>query len=213
MSHPTPRWQRRAEDRPQEILEAALEVFVTRGYAATRLEDVAKQAGVSKGTVYLYYSGKEELFKALVEHAIVPELEAAEALVRGHEGSCRALLEKLLRYWWNNIACSRLSGIPKLMVSEAGNFPDLARYFADTVVRRNRALLQGVLETGMAAGEFRTLPGDLGARMVLSPLLFGVLWKHSFQPLETPPLDMDAYFETALEVLLRGLQEDESCES
>lgn len=214
MPLPSPRWQRRADDRPAEILNAALEVFVERGFSASRLEDVAKRAGISKGTLYLYFSGKEELFKALVEHAIVPELESAETLAREHRGTSRELLEQLLRFWWNTIAGSRLSGIPKLVLSEAGNFPELARYFAETVILRNRAILEGVLEVGMARGEFRRLPVDLASRTLLSPLLFGALWKHSFQPLEDPPLDQEAFFATALQVLLRGLLEtDPPCAS
>jgi len=200
-----PRWQRRADDRPQELLQAALTVFVERGFAAARLDEVAKRAGVSKATVYLYFSGKEDLFKALVESAIVPELEHVEVLAQQHVGSSRDLLIKLVSAIWRAIALSPLSGLPKLMMSEASNFPDLARFFLQTVIRRHWALLRQVIETGMANGEFRPLPADLAVRIFVAPLMMAVFWKHSFMPLEETPLDFEHYFAVALDISLAGL--------
>ena len=200
-----PRWQRRADERPQELLDAALAVFVERGFAAARLEEVAKRAGVSKGTVYLYFSGKEELLKALVESAIVPELDNVEALARSHDGSSRELLVKMVGAMWRAIALSPLSGIPKLMLSEAGNFPELARFFLETVIQRHWSLLRRVMEEGMARGEFRPLPADLAVRIFVAPLMMAVFWKHSFMPLEEKPLDFERYFAVALDMMLDGL--------
>jgi AcrR family transcriptional regulator len=200
-----PRWQRRADERPQELLEAALAVFVERGFAAARLEEVAKRAGVSKGTVYLYFTGKEDLLKALVQSAIVPELDNVEALMRSHGGSSRELLVKMVGIMWRAIALSPLSGIPKLMLSEAGNFPELARFFLETVIERHWSLLRRVLEQGMARGEFRALPPDLAVRVFVAPMLMAVLWKHSFLPLEAKPLDFERYFAVALDMTLDGL--------
>ena len=204
-TEPLPRWQRRADERPQELLEAALAVFVERGFAAARLEEVAKRAGVSKGTVYLYFSSKEDLLKALVQSAIVPELDNVEALMRSHGGSSRELLVKMVGAMWRAIALSPLSGIPKLMLAEAGNFPELARFFLETVIERHWSLLQRVLEQGMARGEFRALPPDLAVRIFVAPMMMAVLWKHSFMPLEATPLDFERYFAVALDMMLDGL--------
>jgi AcrR family transcriptional regulator len=204
-TEPLPRWQRRADERPQELLEAALAVFVERGFAAARLEEVAKRAGVSKGTVYLYFSSKEDLLKALVQSAIVPELDNVEALMRSHRGSSRELLVKMVGVMWRAIALSPLSGIPKLMLAEAGNFPELARFFLETVIERHWSLLRRVLEQGMARGEFRALPPDLAVRIFVAPMMMAVLWKHSFMPLEATPLDFERYFAVALDMTLDGL--------
>lgn len=200
-----PRWQRRADERPQELLDAALEVFVERGFAAARLDEVAKRAGVSKGTVYLYFSSKEDLLKALVESAIVPELENVEALAREHAGSSRELLIAMVKAMWRSIALSPLSGIPKLMLAEAGNFPDLARYFLDAVIQRHWAVMRKVMEEGMERGEFRRLPSDLAVRIFIAPMMIAVFWKHSFMPLEAIPMDMDRYFTVALDMSLAGI--------
>ncbi len=201
----SPRWHRRADERPRELLDAALAVFVERGFAAARLEEVAKRAGVSKGTVYLYFTGKEDLLKALVRSAIVPELENVEALAKDHDGSRRELLIKIVSAMWRAIAMSPLSGIPKLMLSEAGNFPELARFFLEEVIQRHWALMRRVMEEGMASGEFRRLPSDLAVRIFIAPMMMAVFWKHSFMPLEETPMDFDRYFAVALEMSLAGL--------
>lgn len=204
-SETPPRWQRRADERPQELLDAALEVFVERGFAAARLDEVAKRAGVSKGTVYLYFSSKEDLLKALVESAIVPEVENVEALAREHAGSSRELLIAMVEAMWRSIALSRLSGIPKLMLAEAGNFPDLARFFLEAVIQRHWAVMRKVLEEGMERGEFRRLPSDLAVRIFIAPMMMAVFWKHSFMPLEEVPTNMDRYFTVALDMALAGI--------
>src|SRR6476659_1734794 len=125
-----PRWERRKDARPQELLEAAIDLFVERGYAATRLEDVARRAGVSKGTLYLYYENKDELFKAVVRGSIVPVIGEAEASV---------------------------SGIIKLVTAEAGNFPELASFYQEEVINRGTRATASMLERGIARGEFRTI--------------------------------------------------------
>jgi AcrR family transcriptional regulator len=107
---PAPRWTRRKEARPAELLAAALELFVERGYAATRLEDVARRAGVSKGTVYLYFPGKEDLFKAVVREGLVPLLERGEKVVAEHEGSAVDLIRELVRGWWEGIGMTLRPG-------------------------------------------------------------------------------------------------------
>src|ERR1700674_4704610 len=111
-----PRWERRKDARPAELLAAAVELFVERGYAATRLDDVARQAGVSKGTVYLYFASKEELFKAVVREGLVPLLERGEKMVAEHHGSAAELIRNLVHGWWESIGLTPFAGLPKLMI-------------------------------------------------------------------------------------------------
>src|SRR5262249_3716977 len=127
------RWKRRKEARPQEILEAALECFAERGFAATRLDDVAARAGVTHATAYLDYSGQAELFKAVVRGLLRPNLERLEALAA--QGSAAEQLERLLTPF-AAVVSSPVAALPKLVLSEAGNFPDLARFYLDEVAHR-----------------------------------------------------------------------------
>jgi AcrR family transcriptional regulator len=211
-THPTatdkthePRWHRRKEARPVEILDAALEEFVARGFAATRLDDIAKRAGCTKGTIFLYFATKEELFKAMVREYVVPRIQLAEQVVEQHEGPVRDLLEKVLRSRWEGLLNSHLSGLPKLMFSEAGNFPDLVRFYHDEVVARSQALVRRILELGIARGEFRELDVHSVALVTVSPMLMAALWKHSFAPCLPIYSDSQAYFDNSLEILLRGI--------
>jgi AcrR family transcriptional regulator len=175
------RWRRRKEARPAEILTAALDVFRARGYAAARLEDVAARAGVTKGTLYLYFSGKEALFQALVRESVLPNIARAEALARAHQGSAAELLRLLLTNFGALIAGDeRLSAFPKLMMAEAGNFPELARFYLKHVIRRGFRLMVSILKRGVAAGEFQPMDYAVTARLAIAPMLFLALWRHSF---------------------------------
>jgi AcrR family transcriptional regulator len=205
------RWRRRKEARPGEILSAALSCFAEHGFAATRLEDVAQRAGVTKGTLYLYFPNKEELFKAVVAQALVPNLERGEALLseadegRAEPGSAAALLAELIR-GWAELARSPASAIPKIVISEAGNFPDLARFYREQVVDRSMALLRRVLQLGIARGEFRALEIDDTVRCIVAPLLLAMLWRHSLGRHELAGFDPDALCQTHLQLLLNGLR-------
>jgi AcrR family transcriptional regulator len=199
------RWQRRKHARPAEILDAALELFVERGYSATRLEEVARRAGVTKGTMYLYFESKEVLFKAVVRGAVTPNLERAERQLEDFRGSYRALLEMLLRGWWQALEGSKASGLPKLVISEAANFPELARFFHDEVVGRGHRVLVEVLRRGIESGEFRPLDLDYTARALRSTMLMGLVWKHSMMRTEAFPTDMERYLNAAVELIVQGV--------
>jgi len=200
-----PRWQRRADARPQELLAAALAEFIERGYAATRLEAVARRAGVSKASLYRYYENKFELFKAVVRASLVAGFdEVAQTEVAAHR-SAREQLAGLLTAFFERVVDSPLSGIPKLVIAEAGNFPEIARFYHDEVIARGRALLTGTLRRGAADGEFRAVDADHAYRIVIAPLLLAVIWKHSFQACEPAPLDIRRYLDTHLDLLFGGL--------
>ncbi|HYH19841.1 MAG TPA: TetR/AcrR family transcriptional regulator [Azospirillum sp.] len=202
---PSPRWRRRKEARPQEIVDAALDVFAERGFAATRLEDVAARAGVSKGTLYLYFPNKEELFKAVIRSAILPNLEMAERLLAEFPGSSLEILERLLLGIAGKVMATRIGAIPKLMIAEAGNFPELARFYYDTVISRAFRVIAAVLERGVARGEFRAMDVGHTVRLVIAPMLMVALWRTSFEPVEGRPLDVEGLMRTHLDHLRRAL--------
>ncbi|HZS82216.1 MAG TPA: TetR/AcrR family transcriptional regulator [Stellaceae bacterium] len=206
----TARWRRRKDERPGEILTAALACFAERGFAATRLDDVAARAGVTKGTLYLYFASKEELFKSVVRQEIVASIAQAEEMVAHSEESAAVLLERLLANWPGLIAASRIGAIPKLVLGEAGNFPELARFYLDEVVRRGTALIAGILRRGVERGEFRpALDIERAVFCVIAPVLFTMLWRHSLEPYADRPLDARALCATHLDLLLHGLSAPE----
>jgi TetR/AcrR family transcriptional regulator len=171
--------QRRKEARPQELLDAALDLFVERGFAATRSEDVAARAGVSKGTLYLYYPSKEELLKEVIRHHVINQIAEAEQIIQQFEGGAADLLAMMLRLWWERIGETRASGIIKLMTSEVRNFPDIAQFYIDEVVTPSNRMLGHVIQRGIDAGEFRGVDVPEAVHALVGPLIFLVLNKHS----------------------------------
>ncbi|HZX42303.1 MAG TPA: TetR/AcrR family transcriptional regulator [Myxococcaceae bacterium] len=198
------RWERRKEARPAEIVAAALQLFSDRGFAATRLEDVATVAGVSKGTVYLYFESKEQLFEAVVREAIAPNIDRAEAMVDAFEGPTPDLLRALFELL-GAVLETPLTGVMKLLVAESGNFPQLARLYADLVLRRAFRLLERILERGMARGEFRPVDPHTTVPLIMAPVLLLAMWKHSFGAHTDLVLDRRAVLEAHRENLLLGL--------
>jgi len=205
-----PRWERRKDARPTELIDAALELFAEKGYAATRLDDVAARAGVSKGTLYLYFESKEDLFKAVVRSAIVPAIQDAERLVDHFEGGAADLLRQIILGWWNFIGTGALSAIPKLIVCEARNFPEIADFYYDEVVSRGKSMFARALRRGMESGEFRALDIECATRVLMSPLLMRCVWQHSLAACEREQPDPDTYFETYLGFALAGLKNHEA---
>lgn len=202
-----PRFERRKDARPGEILDAALDLFVEKGFATTRLEDVAQRAGVSKGTVYLYFDGKEDLFKAVIRSGMVRAIEEAERRVAAYPGSAPDLLRELYTAWWQNIGGTKLSGIPKLMISEAQNFPELARFYYEEVIQRGSQLFARTIERGIERGEFRPVNVDHTVRAIVAPLIMRAILEHSFLPCAGPEdFDVPAYFEHTLGLVLDGLR-------
>ena len=201
-----PRWERRKDARPQELLAAALDLFVERGYAAARLDDVAARAGVSKGTLYLYFENKEELFKAVVRENLVSALAEAEHYIERSTGSSRDLLRAFILNWWDRVGQTKLSGISKLMMAESGNFPDVARFYHEEVISRCNALLVGILERGIARGEFRAVDTVNANLVIVAPLVMLMMWKHSFHSCRLEPISAKDYLDCFLDLLINGLQ-------
>jgi AcrR family transcriptional regulator len=200
-----PRWERRKDARPQELLAAALDHFVERGFAATRLDDVARAAGVSKGTLYLYFPSKEELFKAVVRESVIPMLGEAEDMLGQFTGTSAELLRLLMTTWWEKIGNTKLSGLTKLMIGEAGNFPELAHFYQEEVIDRSDKLVTAMLERGIARGEIRQLDTAIAARILIAPMIMIMIWKHSQGICPIEPNKLDAYLEQYIDMATHGL--------
>lgn len=207
-----PTRQRRKQARPQELLAAALELFVEKGFAATRSEAVARRAGVSKGTLYLYYPSKEELFKAVVRQNLSALIAEGEELVSGFEGSSSALLTELMQVWWQRVGGTPAAAIHKIVLSEARNFPELAQFYADEVIVPADRLFTRAVGRGVERGEFRDLPLHEVAQALMAPMIFMALARHSFGA--CPVRGADALhsadpaqvLRTNLDLILRGLE-------
>lgn len=200
-----PRWERRKDARPQELLDAALDHFVARGFAATRLDDVAKSAGVSKGTLYLYFSSKEELLKAVVRESIVPLIGQAESVIEQFEGSSEELFRLVIHTWWDNVGASKLSGLPKLMMAEAGNFPELARFYQEEVVDRGERLVATLLKRGIDRGDIVPMDLTIAPRILIAPMIMMMIWKHSNGVCAVDENKLPDYLNSYIERSLRSI--------
>ena len=199
------RWRRRKDDRPGEILVAALTCFAERGFAATRLDDVARRAGVTKGTLYLYFRNKEELFKAVVRQELLPNIARLEAVVdEANTTPAPELLAQLI-HGWTEVVPLPVSAIPKIIIAEAGNFPELAHFYQAEVVARGLALFRRVLAAGITRGEFREVDIDSAVKCIVAPLIMAMLWRHSFGRHEPGGFNPHTLCETHLRLLLDGL--------
>lgn len=206
-SPPSSKRERRKEARPGELLDAALELFVEKGYTATRVEEVAARAGVSKGTLFLYFPSKEELFKAVVRESIVGRFTEWSAEMDEFTGSTSEMLRACYQAWWERIGSTRAAGITKLMLCEAGNFPEIAQFYQREVIEPAQQLIHRVLARGMASGEFRSVDPVYAVHAVIAPLMFFMLTRHSMggcMP-NADDLDPQTFIEHQIDSLLYGL--------
>jgi len=197
---------RRPEDRASEIARAALELFVTRGFAATKLQDVAQEASVSKGLPYLYFKSKEELFKAVIAEAIAGPLAQASDVIERFEGTSEALLRTLVA-GFRGFEETPAGGVVKLILAEAGNFPDVAKFYCTHFDVRGRDLFIRTLRRGVESGEFRPLPDlEATAIVILQPLAMFSVWKRSLAPFDPSQVDGDRFYSAYLDFVLEGLR-------
>lgn len=198
---------RRKEARPGELLDAALELFVEKGFAATRAEEVAARAGVSKGTLFLYFPSKEELFKAVVRENIAGRFGEWNQEFEAFEGCATDMVRYFMRMWWERIGATPASGITKLIISEARNFPEIAAFYQQEVIRPGTELIRRILQRGMDRGEFRALDLDYAVFSIVAPMIFLIMMKHSLGACapQDYPLDPERYVTSQVETLLRGI--------
>jgi AcrR family transcriptional regulator len=200
-----PKFRRRKAERPAEILAAAMAVFAERGFAGARLEDVAARAGVSKGAIYLYFPTKEDLFRAVVDQSIAPNIEAVKAMVAAHAGPFPDLLRLVVGRIVGLIAHTPVGGVAKMVIGEARNFPELARVWHDKLVSQAVEALTLAVAAAQARGEVRAGDPRLFALQTLSPLIVGVIWRETFTPVGAPDIDIEALAAQHVETLLAGL--------
>ena len=205
MGAPSPRWRRRKTARPSEIVEAALEVFAEKGFAAARLDEIASRAGVSKGALYLYFETKEELFRAVVRDVAAPNIEAVRAMAETYQGSFAELAPLILGRMAQIICASSLPAVVKMVVGESRNFPDLARVWHDTVVSKALGLMTGLIVRAQERGEVG--PGDprLFAVSLVGPMVVSILWREVFAPVGAQPLDPQALAVQHARTVLHGM--------
>ena len=194
-----PRYQRRKEDRPQEITEAAFSVFAEKGYAAARVEEVAQRAGVSKGLLYLYFRTKEELFKAVVKSVVERRLDALLQAVETTDLSAEEFIRGPLLDFMKRVPGSPIAIVIRLLISEGQRHPDLVDYYWDHVVSKGLTAISQFIERGVERGEFRkTAVSDL-PQLVLAPMMLSMIWRLIFAKRE---LDTDLLMETQIDMLL-----------
>lgn len=199
--------RRRKEARPHELLGAALELFVEKGFAATKTEEVASRAGVAKGTLYLYYPSKEELLKAVVRENLITLIAEGADIASNFSGSTHELLLLLLQTWWERVGNTKASGIFKIIITEMGNFPDFARFYMDEVMKPGHQLFIRALQRGVDSGELREINLFETAHVLIFPMLMLCLHKHSLGACSQAQALMDpqSFIKTHVDVVVRGL--------
>ncbi len=200
-----PKFKRRKADRPDEIVAAALEVFAEKGFAAARLEDIAARAGVSKGAIYLYFATKQDIFRAVVEQGIAPNLDMVRASLAAPTGNFADLLRGLVKTLSSVVAATSVGGIVKMVIGESRNFPELAQAWHDKLVHPALDAMTGAIAAAQVRGELR--PGDprLHAISLISPMLVGVIWRETFTPVGADPIDIPALAQQHVDLWLRGV--------
>ena len=201
-----PKFRRRPEARPAEILAAALQVFAARGFQGTRLDEVARRAGVSKGALYLYFETKADLVRAVVTDAISPNIERVKAMA-----SAEVPFEQAARMGLGMMARTvagdrRVSGVVKLVIAESRNHPELATIWHETVVEPGVTLISGLIAAAQARGEVR--PGDprLFAFGLMGPMVLSMVWRETFEPVGAGPIDVAALADQHLDTVLKGMR-------
>lgn len=205
-----PRWQRRSEDRPGEICAAALDVFAEKGFAAARLDEIARRAGVSKGTLYLYFTDKEELFRAVVRNAIAPQIGVMTESLAALDMPFEQIVRMFFTGFAANIGKLPVGPVAKMVIGESRNFPELAKVWHDQVASRALAMLAGLIETAQGTGEVRAGDPRLHALTLMGPMLMGVLWRETLQPVGAAPIDIEALAAQHAETVLAGLLTDKA---
>jgi len=200
-----PRWQRRAEDRPREICGAALEVFSEKGFASAKLEEIARRAGVSKGTLYLYFKDKEDLFRAVVRDTVAPNIDVVRSMVEGTDLAFADVIHVLLPRFAVIASQVRVGAVAKMVIGESRNFPELAKVWHDEVVSKALGMISGLVERAQAKGEVRSGDPRLHAFTLMGPMMMGLLWRETLQPAGGAPLDLEALAKQHADTVLAGL--------
>ena len=202
---PEPRWRRRAEARPEEILEAALAEFNERGFEAARMEDIGKRAGLSKAGVYLYFPSKMALLEALIEARVSPLATQAQTLAQAGKDDPLAALRLLARVAAHRIADPNVFAVPRLVNGLSGRFPQIAEYYRRHVVEKARGALEALIDAAIAKQQIRAVDKGAVVRAFIGPMFFEAMWTHVLRG-ETALNDPQKLIEQQFDILLRGLE-------
>ena len=205
---PEPKFRRRAEARPDEVLDAALALFVAQGYAHTTVEQIARRAGLSKGAIYLYFPSKKALLEGLVRRAIGPVAGFAQGLGAGFQGDPRPLISGFLRLVAKALGDPMTVSVPKLVIREAMAAPEIAALYRDEVLARALPALVGLIAAGVAGGHIRKVDPEMAARCVMGPLIAHLLLAEVFDIAPADGLALDRMIDTHLAILMAGLEPD-----
>lgn len=200
------RWQRRKDARPAEILDAALAVFAQKGFAATKLDDIAARAGITKGTIYLYFDSKQALFEALARQSVGAQIDQVTAQLANFPGTSAELLRFVLSTMGRFAMTSDRVVLPRLVLAEAANFPQLAEFWRREIIERGIALMSGIIQRGIERGEFCKIEPQHAARLCVAPILIIVLWRATFAQFDAEPYDYQGLIDAHLQTLLKGLE-------
>jgi AcrR family transcriptional regulator len=198
--------KRRPGARPAEILEAALDLFTERGFKATRLEDVASRAGLSKASIYLYFKDKTSLLMAIVQATAGANVSLAGNMIAQHQGPVAPLLQQLLGFMAGRIDQSRMPDLMKLVISESRAHPEIGRFYLDNVIGQALPLFQTLIERGIATGEFRDVDPRLTVKCIVGPLVLAALWKSVFVPIGAEPINIEDLVRLHADFILRALR-------
>lgn len=199
--------QRRAPaKRPGEILEAALALFVEKGFAATRLDDVAARAGLSKAAIYLYFEDKTALFQGVVQQAIGSNVSTVEALAKAHRGPVAALIPAILDFLASRVVDTPMASIAKVVIAESRAFPEIGQFYLKEVIGRGIPMFEGLIARGVASGEFRKVDPMLTVRSLIGPMLLSIIWKTVFEPIGAERLDARALARHHADLMLHALR-------
>lgn len=201
-----PKFRRRKAARPGEIVEAAMAVFAERGFAAAKLDNIARRAGVSKGALYLYFETKEDIFRAVVAQAIAPNMQAIRAVVASHPGPLADLLRLVAQRVGLLIETLPVGGVLKMVIAEAGNFPELARVWHDDLVAHILGALSDAIRAAQERGEVRAGDPRMYALEVIAPMLLGVIWRETFVPVGAPAFDLRALARQHMDTMIEGMK-------
>jgi AcrR family transcriptional regulator len=197
---------RRPGERPAEILAAALELFAEKGFSATRMDDVAARAGLSKAGVYLYFKDKTALLKALVEEMAGANVAVARNIVEAHQGPVSPLIATILAFLASQVRHTRFPEIIKIVIAESRAHPEVGRLYLDSVIGQGLPLFEGLIRRGIASGEFRAVDPAFAARAMIGPMLLAIIWKTVFEPIGAEALDIEAYAAQHADIFLKGMK-------
>ena len=199
------RWQRRKDSRPGEIIEAAFDLFAERGFSNTKMDEIAQKAGISKGSIYNYFKSKEAIFEVVVTEDIIPMVDKIENVIASNQESPDKLISCLIHGLIAHTQGTRLELIPKLIVSESGNFPELAKFYVEQVVKRVRGIMETVIQRGIKQNLYINCDPKIAARLLLAPIIHEQIWRCTLIEDENTH-DFELFIDTHLKIFLHGIR-------